>query len=285
MSRRHTISDKTGRLPPSVPNCPIPVDLVLRSSDKVLIGAHKANLEHFSDGFPSADSVSDSDEPVDLSEDGATLKLLLSGMHKQRLPALIDLEVEELVALAEAGEKYFVYGMMAACTERIRAEARVVTDLETATTYFAYAVKFGYLEVADTVAPLMIHFNINNMYGYLKGYDVALLAWMRYREQFVNISDTLRQKWGVNAKVSACERWAAYSDETRKKLPQTVGACLGLLRGANFEPLEKIFDENRNTVVGCPCKDSCSLAAYQWMWGCKDMLSNAAPFSSFLTTK
>ncbi|KAF6746333.1 hypothetical protein DFP72DRAFT_1076536 [Ephemerocybe angulata] len=44
--------------------CQIPVDLVLRSSDKVLIGAHKANLETYSDGFPSADSVDDTREPV-----------------------------------------------------------------------------------------------------------------------------------------------------------------------------------------------------------------------------
>ncbi|KAF6745832.1 hypothetical protein DFP72DRAFT_1175852 [Ephemerocybe angulata] len=174
-----------------VPNCPIPVDLILRSSDKALIGAHKANLEHFSDGFPSADSVSDSDEPVDLSEDGATLKLLLSGMHKQKHPTLSGLGSDQLLALAEAGEKYFVYGVMVACSERIRAESRMVKDRATAATYFAYAVKFGYLEVADAVAPVMIDIDIDFLYGRLKGYEVAFLAWMRYREQYVAIFDIL----------------------------------------------------------------------------------------------
>ncbi|KAF6752339.1 hypothetical protein DFP72DRAFT_743516, partial [Ephemerocybe angulata] len=67
-----------------VSGCQIPVDLVLQSSDKVLIGTHKANLEAWSDGFPSANSVDNTHEPVDLTETAEILKLLMQGMHKTR---------------------------------------------------------------------------------------------------------------------------------------------------------------------------------------------------------
>ncbi|KAF6742953.1 hypothetical protein DFP72DRAFT_935971 [Ephemerocybe angulata] len=269
-----------------VPNCPIPVDLILRSSDKVLLGAHKANLEHFSDGFPSVDSVSDSEEPVDLSEDGATLKLLLSGMHKQKLPALTGLEREQLVALAEAGEKYFVYGVMAACSERIRAESRMPWDGATAATYFAYAMKFGYLEIADTVAPFMIPFNVDFLCGRLKGYDVAFIAWIRYREQYVAISDILTRNYTArdlfdSVNFVPCSAWAPYLTGIRKRLPMSVQGHLQLLNGAKFDRLEWIFKDHQYLLKECTC-ERCSSAACRWKERWQEASWDIKPFSSFM---
>ncbi|KAF5311300.1 hypothetical protein D9611_012606 [Ephemerocybe angulata] len=256
-----------------------------RSSDKVLLGAHKANLEHFSDGFPSVDSVSDSEEPVDLTEDSATLKLLLGGMHKQKLPTLSGLGSKQLLALAEAGEKYFVYGVMAVCSERIRAESRMVKDEATAATYFAYAAKFGYLEVADAVAPFMIPFDVDTMYGRLKGYDVAFLAWMRYREQYFAISDILTRNYTVPELFNVlgfvpCSSWALYLNGIRKKLPMSVKGYLQLI-GANFDRLEWIFDDLQDLLKECTC-ERCSSAACRWKEKWKQASLNIKPFSSFV---
>ncbi|KAF6745838.1 hypothetical protein DFP72DRAFT_823678, partial [Ephemerocybe angulata] len=98
-----------------VSGCQIPVDLVLQSSDKVLIGAHKANLEAWSDGFPSANSIEDTHKPVDLTETAEILKLLMQGMHKTRFAPWATLSCDTVFALSEAAKKYFVYSVMAGC--------------------------------------------------------------------------------------------------------------------------------------------------------------------------
>lgn len=104
-----------------VPDCPLPIDVVFISSDQASIGAHKANLDHFSDGFPSPDAVQSSEgaEAVHLVEDGATLKLLFQFMHKARFPKVHNLDAEQPSSLAEASEKYMVYSAMSVCSDRI----------------------------------------------------------------------------------------------------------------------------------------------------------------------
>lgn len=100
----------------------MPIDIALRSSDQRVIGAHKANLEQYSEGFPAADGVISVDGPVTLSEDIETLKLLMQFMHKQKYANLSDLtgsRVRLLCSLGEAAEKYFVYSAMAVCNVHI----------------------------------------------------------------------------------------------------------------------------------------------------------------------
>ncbi|KAJ3532009.1 hypothetical protein NMY22_g7924 [Coprinellus aureogranulatus] len=103
-----------------VKDCTLPVDIILRSSDKTLIGAHRDNLAQFSEGFPSPDAVASSDVPVDLTEDGRTLEILMQFMHKQRFPSLQNETVDGLLRLGEAAEKYVVHSAMLACALRIR---------------------------------------------------------------------------------------------------------------------------------------------------------------------
>lgn len=88
----------------------------------MLIGAHKANLEQYSEGFPAVDAFIKIDGPVQLTEDGETLKLLMQFMHKHKLPDLADLtgySVHRLFSLGEASEKYCVYSAMAVCSVHI----------------------------------------------------------------------------------------------------------------------------------------------------------------------
>ena len=102
-----------------VSECTLPVDVVFRSSDQILIGAHKANLAQFSEGFPHADAVADPDQPVELSEDSQTLRLLLPFCHVQRYPDLATVGETTILALAYAAEKYMVQSAAAVCAAHI----------------------------------------------------------------------------------------------------------------------------------------------------------------------
>ena len=99
--------------------CQLPVDIILKSSDNVLIGAHKDNLEQWSEGFPRAESVVDSDDPVELPENAQTLKLLLAFMHNHQFPDISDLAGYKLFDLATAAEKYEVHAAKATCNGHI----------------------------------------------------------------------------------------------------------------------------------------------------------------------
>lgn len=99
--------------------CQLPVDIVLKSSDNVLIGAHKTNLEQWSEGFPKAESVVEDDDPVELPENAETLKLLMTCMHNHQFPGLSGLAPYKLFDLARAAEKYEVNAVKAACNGHI----------------------------------------------------------------------------------------------------------------------------------------------------------------------
>jgi hypothetical protein len=103
--------------------CQLPIDIILRSSDQVLIGTHAANLEQWSEGFPPADGILKSTdrqpEVVDLSEDAETLQTLLQCMHKSQYPDISTLDGEKLFELAHAAEKYRVHSAMALCFGQI----------------------------------------------------------------------------------------------------------------------------------------------------------------------
>lgn len=103
-----------------VSECQRPVDLIFRSSDNVLIGAHQFNLEHFSEVFPAASAVIvDLNEPVDLSETSKTLNDLFHFMHNGQQPDLNARDSQSLFDLAQAAEKYIVHAAIGACSATI----------------------------------------------------------------------------------------------------------------------------------------------------------------------
>ncbi|KAJ7572149.1 hypothetical protein C8J56DRAFT_58383, partial [Mycena floridula] len=94
-----------------VADCDQQVDIVLKSSDGFLIGAHRCNMGRFSDGFPSAEAVTITslEEVVPLAETKAVLDMLLYFLHPRSLPTCDELDFGTLLALAYAAEKYLVY--------------------------------------------------------------------------------------------------------------------------------------------------------------------------------
>ncbi|KAJ3848653.1 hypothetical protein EV368DRAFT_86381 [Lentinula lateritia] len=89
-------------------DCNLPTDIVLRSSDGTRFGAHVRNLEIYSDGFPKANSVVNSHEDVELSEDSDIVMLLLKFMHHQPQPDLSLLASKLLIKFANAAENISV---------------------------------------------------------------------------------------------------------------------------------------------------------------------------------
>lgn len=80
--------------------CDKQTDIVLRSSDGVLLGAHAADLARYSKDLLQYEDTS-------RTEDAATLGILLVLFHPRLPPpALDELSPSHLIALAEATEKY-----------------------------------------------------------------------------------------------------------------------------------------------------------------------------------
>ncbi|TEB37727.1 hypothetical protein FA13DRAFT_706484 [Coprinellus micaceus] len=155
----------------SVKDCRIPVDVVLRSRDKILIGAHQANLSGYSEGFPDADAISDASEPVDLTENAETLRILMYFVHKLQYPNVSLLKGDALFDLAVAAEKYMVLSAMSTCSLCIQ-----FTVAKDPIRSLRYAVKHGYRDIADVAAPLTMYKSMETMKSGL-GHDGALFAW------------------------------------------------------------------------------------------------------------
>jgi hypothetical protein len=101
-----------------VPDCNIPIDIILISRDLQHLGGHTHNLATYSDGFtpdiPPDSQLSFGVEEVKYDEDGDTLRLLLHFMHRCKPPSLWDLLFCELEDFAYAAHKYRVFSAISA---------------------------------------------------------------------------------------------------------------------------------------------------------------------------
>ncbi|TFK70765.1 hypothetical protein BDN72DRAFT_896213 [Pluteus cervinus] len=135
-----------------VPDCGLPIDVVIKTSDAQYFGTHLQNLESHADGFPPASlGKRKRVNHMDIEEDSEVTSLMLHLMHKQPQPDLRQTPISILVRLAEAAEKYLIYSAMNIC--------RVVLNTRTSEAplgILAYAIKHGYHEVADVAGPLSL---------------------------------------------------------------------------------------------------------------------------------
>ncbi|PFH48568.1 hypothetical protein AMATHDRAFT_149601, partial [Amanita thiersii Skay4041] len=138
-----------------VPECDLPVDVILKSSDNKVFGGHTANLDKFSCGFPPASLATSSPastaDPVCLTESGAVLELLLKCLHNQRQQDLSRCSNMVVIALAEAVQKYMVYTAMEICRLNMCRLAESYPKQ-----VFVYAAKHGYPELLDKTAPMTL---------------------------------------------------------------------------------------------------------------------------------
>jgi len=194
-----------------VENCYLCIDIVLKSSDGALFGAHKRNLEQYSAGFPAAEATV-FDNIVTLSEKAPVLGPLLHFMHNTRQPDLSKLSFSTLELLAEAIEKYMVFSAMQVC--RIYMEKAVgAYPLQV----FLYAIKHDYGDLADEAAPLLTCISLENFFDLatISGIPViTVVRFIRYHERWSNLLRILYGNTTVvhqcRGGVETCNKWADF---------------------------------------------------------------------------
>ncbi|KAF7329096.1 BTB domain-containing protein [Mycena kentingensis (nom. inval.)] len=191
-----------------IPDCKLVVDVVFRSSDGSLCGAHAKTLEIFAEGFPPASLLKENEpEVVQLTEDSKTLELLLQYLHAGRHPALSSYAFPTVASLAEAVEKYQVYGAIELC--KVRMELSVQNhSLEV----LAYAVKHNYRQLANQAAPLTLKKSFQTIRRALP--VNGALAWAQYRDECMEL---MRKAINVSPPVilhkggrASCEEWPEF---------------------------------------------------------------------------
>ncbi|KAJ7576141.1 hypothetical protein C8J56DRAFT_973192 [Mycena floridula] len=171
-----------------VEDCRLTVDLSLLSSDGVNIGAHKANMGLFSEGFPTVDALQQMSVPgletVSLDETGVILKLLVQFLHLQPLPECSDIDFNTLLKLAYAAEKYLVYSAMLLCKLKF-SDDRLYKIYPAQV--LSYATRHRYTALADQVAPWTRDVKAKWLFETSQENVTVLAAWTLYHEHQADV--------------------------------------------------------------------------------------------------
>ncbi|KAF8071468.1 hypothetical protein FPV67DRAFT_1481333 [Lyophyllum atratum] len=188
-------------------------DVVFRSSDGMLFRIHRKNLDFASDGFPPAEFPLDDWQIVDLSEDSETLELMFRFVYPRLLPSMKGVDFKSLAAVAEAVEKYQIYMGMHVCNTYM---SQTVPSPENAITILDYAIKHGYPELANRVAPSVSLPGISHGIAIDVVSPELLRLWVPYYNNLAEairlVTDKYREPytthtddWGV-----ICSAWAGH---------------------------------------------------------------------------
>ncbi|KAG2015011.1 hypothetical protein CC2G_008322 [Coprinopsis cinerea AmutBmut pab1-1] len=230
--------------------CDIPVDITFRSIDGVDLGFHTSHLETYADSFPASDMVVDDGEPVPLTEKGSTLQWLFQMMHKRKYdtPDLSSERLEKVLELAEAAEKYLVFHVLEIC--RLQAKIRWS---ESPLAVLCYAVKHGYLDLADTAAPETVTMPIADVECIIRENQRLHLAWHCYERAWREVAElavTAPEPY-INAKRKkhSCPGRDSYFTQTLSNLPRTAGATIQLLVRDKLPG--DYYSQNLSDISGC----------------------------------
>ncbi|KAF8875464.1 hypothetical protein CPB85DRAFT_1235918 [Mucidula mucida] len=156
--------------------CTADVDIVLKSIDGVLFGAHSHYLSAWTEAFPMPDNVLTLTEVVDLPEKAATLEIVLKFVHPQRPPAVDTISDDLLILIAEAVEKYGVYPGMEVCRLRMK-QLTSTHPLQV----LLYAIRHGHNDIIDDAASHSVYKRIEDAWKILRSNQSAYTAWVRFR--------------------------------------------------------------------------------------------------------
>jgi len=100
--------------------------VTFQSSDSVLFKIHRKYIETTSAGFALPEFAETDQEPISLQEPSEVLEILFrfirppTESQKYRQPNMaVDVRSEIVFAVAEAAEKYVVFGAMNTCLSRM----------------------------------------------------------------------------------------------------------------------------------------------------------------------
>ncbi|EDR01410.1 uncharacterized protein LACBIDRAFT_295590 [Laccaria bicolor S238N-H82] len=194
--------------------CDAAADVVFQSSDGVLFRVYRSRLEANTGGFAPA-KIPTLDEVVVLSEPAEVLELLFQFTHPSRQPSVLNLEFDLLFALAEAAEKYEVYGAMNTCNIRMHyvVEQKPMEILN-------YALKHGYTDLADKAAPVTVSApSALTLAAQILTVPGALVAWVNYYAQWDRLArDSLDLIPKSSKHGSHPNAWASITDQHIRKV-------------------------------------------------------------------
>ncbi|KAG6808166.1 hypothetical protein H0H92_005174 [Tricholoma furcatifolium] len=152
-------------------------DVVFRSSDNVLFHIHRKNLEIHTGAFPPSEFQTNG-EVVSLTEDSSTLERLFQYVYPQRHPDIESLEFVELYKLAEAAEKYEVFGVMAICKSQLR---HFIDQFPAE--LLNYAFRHNYPDILERATSLLLDVPLDQ--ALTKIFPDLVIPWVLYRESWI----------------------------------------------------------------------------------------------------
>ncbi|KAH6904565.1 hypothetical protein BKA70DRAFT_525811 [Coprinopsis sp. MPI-PUGE-AT-0042] len=275
-----------GLCPVGPERCQRAVDIIFRAQPKAsqtyssstpapeLIGGHKLMLAEHSEGFPHPNDVMDDSEPVVLTEDATTVRLLFIFLHSKDLGGppieiLRKLEPEALVSLALAADKYMVHYLVGLCRLAIEMRAK-----EMPFDAFYYGLKRNDADILDLAAPLCV--GDKKAEEALRGGGRSLasippariLRWYQFREFYLEKAEAMiiQPPAHINSKqlVHSCGNWEPYAKAVFRGLPTSTLAVASVLAKAGVkETLSGRWDSAENKGIIATCR-VCKERAQQW---------------------
>ncbi|KAF5311285.1 hypothetical protein D9611_012633 [Ephemerocybe angulata] len=268
--------------------CDLPVDVIFKSekswnhqgqTDHELIGAHKALLAEQSEGFPSPEDVTNTlREPVPLTEDATTLRLLFLFMHSRELGGppveiLQKIRPEELIKLSKAAEKYMVHYIVGFCRLAILARVKSM-PIEA----FIYATTHGDSGLADLAAPLTFGEMVNENFSMTPRKaggvfrrevpDDSIVRWFDFREEYIHLAETILTP--PDAHINSrnrphdCGVWTPYARIVLDGLPTKTMPLAALLGKTGVKELvQGRWDSRQHQEMLGNCR-LCQKRAEEW---------------------
>ncbi|KZP11904.1 hypothetical protein FIBSPDRAFT_755917, partial [Athelia psychrophila] len=151
-------------------------DVTFESCDHVLFRVHRKNLESTSEGFSPPSGTTTSNEIVQLSERAEILDLLFQYAYPQRPPDLTSIPFEVFAGLAEAAEKYQMFGAMEICRLLMKCLPAPDHPFEV----LMYAIRHEYPDLMDLAQRRALQFSPDQAFDCMS--PAVYIAWVRYTQ-------------------------------------------------------------------------------------------------------
>ncbi|KZP04199.1 hypothetical protein FIBSPDRAFT_799760 [Athelia psychrophila] len=160
--------------------CAQDADVTFESCDHVLFRVHRKNLEITSEGFSPPSGTITSNDSVQLSERAEILDLLFQYTYPQRPPDLTLIRFEVFADLAEAAEKYQMFGAMEICRMAMKAAYN-----DHSFEVLLYSTRHGYPELMTLAQGRALELSTADAFRLFP--PTCYIAYTRYQAQWTEI--------------------------------------------------------------------------------------------------
>ncbi|KAF9473682.1 hypothetical protein BDN70DRAFT_997532 [Pholiota conissans] len=240
-------------------------DTTFISSDDVAFKIHSMHLTSHSVGFANSQNILDVTEPVHLPERSGVLEILFqfieppSEAANYHQPSMIDLDDRLFFEVAEAAEKYIVYGAMNTCLTRM--------DQMPADYPFEvlnHCTKHGYPDLADQAAEESIKLPLRKAASKITCPD-TLRKWLVYYDEWREAGKSAVALF-EKKNSRKCRIWANIYTAYLRKLGTDPTAIDTVPKFS----LNEFNVECKLKASGCNCK----LVQYNKEWPWQEELAN-----------